>query len=164
MPTATSPREITWLLELIDQAFDHKAWHGPTLRGSVRALPAEVAALRPHPDRRNIAEHVLHTAYWKYAARRRILGEKRGSFRLKGSNWFPVAAPLSMAAWSEHLSLLADEHRLFRTTVAELPAPRLEDVTATGKYTTRALIMGVASHDLYHAGQIQLLKRLLSVS
>ena len=164
MPTVTSPGELAWLLELIDQAYDRKAWHGTNLRGSVRGIPADVASLRPHPDRHNIAEQVLHAAYWKYTARRRLRADKRGSFPIKGSNWFPVAAPLSAERWAEHLTLLDDEHRLFRATVAEFPAQRLVDSTGNSKYTFRALLMGVASHDLYHAGQIQLLKRLLSAT
>ena len=72
------------LLDLLDEAFDRKAWHGPNLWGAVRRLSEKEAAARPGPGRPSIHELVLHCAYWKYAVRRRLTGEKRGSFALEG--------------------------------------------------------------------------------
>ncbi len=154
--------EIGLLLELIDQAYDDRAWHGTNLRGSVRGLSAERAAWRPAEGRHNIWEIVMHTAYWKYAVTRRLLNEKRGSFPVKGSNWFARPAAIAEAEWRKDVSLLEAVHRRFRGTVAELEPESLPLSTARKTYTNKAVIYGVASHDLYHAGQIQLLKRLYS--
>ena len=82
------PNAIQILLALVDEAFDRQAWHGPTLRGSLRGVTPAQAQWRPAPGRHNIRELTVHAAYWKYAVRRRLNGEKRGSFALKGSNWF----------------------------------------------------------------------------
>jgi DinB superfamily len=160
MPADAPSPEIRLLLELIDRAYDRKSWHGPTLRGSVRGLTPDLALWRPQPARHNIVEQALHASYWKYAARRRLTGEKRGSFALKGSNWFPVSGPLTDAAWSDHVGLLDSEHKALRNAVASFPPARLDAPLGDGKYTCLGLILGIASHDLYHAGQIQLLKRL----
>src|SRR6185436_8272660 len=83
------------LLALLDQAYDRRSWHGTNLRGSIRGVSTEQAAWRPGPSRHNIWEIVVHAAYWKYAARRRLTGEARVSFPIKGSNWFerPESAP-----------------------------------------------------------------------
>ena len=70
------------LLRILDEAFDQRSWHGTNLRGSIRGLTPDAAAWRPAPGRHNIWELVVHAAYWKYAVRRRLLGEKRGSFPL----------------------------------------------------------------------------------
>ena len=139
------------LLASIDEAFNRRSWHGTNLRGSVRGLSFEDASWRPSPGRHNIYELTLHAAYWKYALRRRLRGEKRGSFAFKGSNWFPMPADASEASWREVVQLLDAEHRAVRSAIAGLKkiTPKL-----------RALITGLAAHDLYHAGQIQLLKRL----
>jgi hypothetical protein len=67
---------IQLLLELIDQSYNKKSWHGTNLRGSIRGLTAREALWRPSSSRHNIWEIVVHCAYWKYAVRRRILGEK----------------------------------------------------------------------------------------
>jgi uncharacterized damage-inducible protein DinB len=160
MKTTNTGVEIELLLELIDQAYDHHAWHGTNLRGSIRGLTAEQAAWRPAAGRHNIWEIVMHTAYWKYAVRRRLLDEKRGSFPIRGSNWFARPATASEAAWREDLALLQETHRSFRRAVAEFSPAALTLSTARKKFTNAAVIYGVASHDLYHAGQIQLLKRL----
>ena len=84
---------VAMLLDLLDEGYQRKSWHGPNLRGSIRRVTAGQAAWRPAAGRKCIAEIVVHAAYWKYTVRRRILNEKRGSFPLKGSNWFALAKP-----------------------------------------------------------------------
>ena len=144
------------VLALLDEAYEKKTWHGPNLRQSIKGVTAKQAAWRPGPGRHNIWEVMLHTAYWKYAVRRRIEGGKRGSFILKGSNFFPrpEAGKLSEAAWNNDRKLLEREHRSLRQTVAE--------VLPTGRGTKfLKQLYGVAFHDIYHAGQIRLLRRLM---
>ena len=98
---------------------------------------------------------MLRAAYWKYAARRRLTGEKRGSFVLPGSNFFerPQGDP-SEAAWKADIALLLNEHNELRQSISRLSAAS-QTVAKTAH-----LIRGVAAHDLYHAGQIRLLRRL----
>jgi uncharacterized damage-inducible protein DinB len=148
---------LTELLSMVDEAFDRKAWHGTTLLGSLRGLDSERAARRPGPDRHNIWELVVHAAYWKYTVRRRLTGEKRGSFPLAGSNWFE--RPSAGATFRADVRLLVDQHLALRATIAALPERALAE--RTGTITKDFLIRGIAAHDLYHAGQIQLLKRLV---
>lgn len=80
--------EIALLLLNIDEAYEKKAWHGSNLCGSIRGVTAEEASWRPASERHNIWEIVVHAAYWKYMVRRRILGEKRDFFSIKGNNWW----------------------------------------------------------------------------
>ena len=157
--TKRADGSIALLLEALDEAFDHRSWHGTNLRGSVRGLTAEQAAWRPSPGRHNIWEIVVHSAYWKYVVRRLLTGGRRGSFPVRGSNWF--TRPESDAVqWRRDLEMLADEHRQLRAAVAALAPARLNQPSLKKRYTYVQLIRGIAAHDLYHAGQIQLLKRL----
>ncbi len=149
------------LLNLIDEAYEKKTWHGPNLKGSLRGVTADDAAWRPAAERHNIWEITVHTAYWKYTVRRRLLDEKRGSFPLKGSNWFTLPLQMTGATWKEHLQPLDDVHRSMRDAIATLPASRLNERKPDSKNTNLAVISGIAYHDVYHAGQIQLLKRLM---
>src|SRR5688572_14491054 len=112
--------ELAMLLDCFDEGYERKAWHGPNLKGSIRGLSPQVAAWRPAPARHNIWEHVLHAAYWKYVVRRRLLGEKRGSFPLQGSNWFARPEVLSAAAWRADVALLDQMHRALRESLAAL--------------------------------------------
>jgi hypothetical protein len=144
-----SEQETKQLLTIIDQAYDRKSWHGTNLRGSIRRVSAEVAAWRPGKKRHNIWEIVVHAAYWKYVVRRRITGEPRGSFPLKGSNWFHRPEKLTEKAWKADVALLDEIHHSMRDAISDLSSP-------AGHFP---FISGVAAHDLYHAGQIQLLKR-----
>ena len=150
---------ITHLLRQLDHAYDRRSWHGTNLRGSLRGVTAAQAAWRPGPDRHNIRELTVHAAYWKYAVCRRLTGEARGSFPIEGSNWFPRSGG-DARAWREDLALLKEVHARLRAAVAALPASRLGQKAVGGATTHFDLVAGVIAHDLYHAGQIQLLKRL----
>jgi hypothetical protein len=139
------------LLSLLDEAFDKKSWHGPNLRNSLRGVSAQAAAWRPAPDLHNIWEYAVHAAYWKYVVRRRITSEKRGSFVLPGSNFFPRPVDPTEAAWKHDIEILVTMHQDLRFAVVHLEttSPKIEH-----------LIRGAAAHDLYHAGQIRLLRRM----
>ena len=159
--------QITDLVTMLHEAYAGPAWHGPCLRGSLRGVSHELAAWRPEPGRHNIWEIAVHAAYWKYAVRRRLLGEKRGSFGEKGSNWFERPAPGTMIAeevaakaWRRDLNLLARSHQDLLEAVRRLDDSGLDRHAAGSRQTPRRMIAGIAMHDVYHAGQIQLLKRL----
>src|SRR5687768_15951975 len=108
------------LLLQLDQAFDRRSWHGTNLRGSLRGISLKEAAWRPGSGRHNIWELAVHAGYWKYAVRRRLTGEGRGSFPLKGSNWFDRPDKPTIAAWNADLAMLGDMHRLLRQAVSSL--------------------------------------------
>jgi uncharacterized damage-inducible protein DinB len=152
--------EISLLLRIIDESYEKKAWHGPNLRGAIRGVDIKKAAWRPGPGRHNIWEIIVHAAYWKYTVRRRMLGEKRGSFPLKGSNWFVRPTTMTGEAWREDVSLLEDMHRTMRAAVADFSPKELQKIPRGSKVSNAAIIYGIVLHDVYHAGQIQLLKRL----
>jgi hypothetical protein len=158
LPKSRTAPEKELLLALLDEAFERKAWHGPNLRGSLRGVTAREAAWRPGPGRHNIRELALHAAYWKYAVRRMLTGERRGSFPETGSNWFPRPGAATAKAWRSDVAVLLDEHRKLRQAAAAVPAAALGKRVRGSKYSTAKLLYAIASHDLYHAGQIQLLK------
>ena len=153
--------EMQLLLRLLDEAYSRKTWHGANLKGSLRGLTARKAAWRPGPKRHNIWELAVHAAYWKYAGLRHLSRGKDIRFALEGSNWFPrpEGSP-GEAAWKADLRLLGDVHQELRRAVAALSDRDLERVPEGRKTRTIDIVLGLARHDIYHAGQIQLLKRL----
>lgn len=147
-----------FLLDNLDQAFDARSWHGTPLARSVRGVTVKHALWRPGPRRHNIWEIILHTAYWKYMVRRRLLRLSGETFPRPGSNWPRLGGALTPRALAEDIALLKQQHRLLREAVARFPASQLR--RRRGRWTALEQILGIAAHDLYHCGQIQLLKRL----
>jgi DinB superfamily len=144
------------ILALLEEGYAKKTWHGPNLSQSLKGITAKQAAWRPGPARHNIWEETLHAAYWKYVVRRKLEGGKRGSFVLQGSNFFPrpEKGKATEAAWRADRAILENEHRALIETIGKMLKSPLE------KKHLR-MVYGVAFHDVYHAGQIRLLRRLM---
>jgi DinB superfamily len=147
-------------LVLIDQAYNRQSWHGTNLRGSLRGVTPKEAAWRLAPGRHNIWEEIVHAAYWKYVVRRRLTGERRASFALEGSNWFARPDRPDPAAWKKDIALLDESHRALREVIANLSEASLKPARGGKRNKIAWHVSGIAAHDLYHAGQIQLLKSL----
>ena len=153
--------DIKTLLGMMDQAFTGPSWHGTALWGSVRGVRAEVAVRRPAPGRHNIWELTLHATYWKNAVRRRLTADAAVEFPRGTSEWPDMPSDPTDAAWKADRALLKREHDLLRAVVARFPAKDLAKKAWKSRYTNLVTIEGVAAHDLYHCGQIQLVKRLV---
>ncbi len=151
------------LLAAVEEAFRRRSWHGPNLSGAIRGVTPAEAAWRPGRGRHNIWELVVHAAYWKYAVRRSLTGGPRGGFPLEGSDFWERPSGRVSAAWKREwasdVRLLAEQHAQLVAAIQGFPAARWTR-RARGVFTYGAMVRGAAAHDLYHAGQIQLLKRL----
>jgi hypothetical protein len=143
------------LLTILEESYWKKAWHGPNLKQSIKGLTVEQAAWRPSPQRHNIWELTLHAAHWKCVARRRIEGGPRGSFAVPGHNFFPrpELGKESEAAWKADRALLEREHQALKLAVTKV-------LKRPSSPKALHMIYGVALHDVYHAGQVRLLRRL----
>lgn len=165
MPAPHDP--LNQLIDLIQRNYNGRAWQGATLRGVLRRVTPKDALTRPGPGRKCIWEHLLHAAYWKYIVRRRLA---RGpKFPRSPANWpkpsgRDIAAPeADLAAHLEaDLALLDLEHDLLiQAARAVRPASLQRPLTKGASVTPALLLSGIASHDVYHTGQIQLIRALI---
>jgi len=150
------------LVALLEEGFDKKAWHGPNLMGSLRGVGPAEARWSPGPGRPSIWALALHCAYWKHRVRQRITGE-RGRFPRDGRNFPTPPTPGDAASWREDLRLLRATHvsllEAIRGKAGVLGRP------GPGQKRTRAEhATGIAFHDVYHAGQIRLIRKLYAQS
>ncbi|HXG45655.1 MAG TPA: DinB family protein [Gemmatimonadales bacterium] len=150
------------LVSLIQPAPGRRSWHGgPTPLGALRGVTAEQAAWRPAPGRHSIWALALHLAYWKYAVRRILERRPRGGFPRRPANWPRPPAEATEADWARDVALLRDEHERLLAAARRI-SPRQLGRRPPGKrsWTRGELLTGIALHDAYHTGQIQMLKRL----
>ena len=158
MTTSTATiTESDRLADQLERSFRGGAWHGPALEETLAGVDATAAARRPLPDAHTIWEIALHAGAWMDVARRRIAGEPVGELSPE-LDW---AAPseLSESAWQATLARLEEAHSGLRSAVIELDDDRLEDPVAGSDPTVRGLLLGVLQHNVYHAGQIVMLKK-----
>ena len=162
MARTTPSGSIALLTEAIQPRPGRQGWHGgPTPVGAVRGVTAEMARWKPGPKRKSIWVLTLHIAYWKYAVRRLLEGSPRGAFSRPPSNWPAPPERADELGWAADVALLRAEHeQLARAASRVSPRWLNRRPPSSKRWTYGELIVGIAMHDAYHTGQIQLLKRL----
>jgi hypothetical protein len=154
--SSPSPESVL-IAEQLRRAFAGDAWHGPALLELLQDVDATTAAAKPLPEVHSIWELVLHVAVWDGAACRRLAGEK---FQPQGTANFPLVPNLiTEAAWRKAVTHAKRTHDVLVKTVAALPESRLRERVPGKKYDFYLMLHGVAQHELYHAGQIAILKK-----
>lgn len=155
-PTART--EIARLLDLLDRAWEGPSWHGPSVRESLAGVSAAAAAARPVATAHTIGELVLHMATWKRAVARRLGG--RPYVPPDAENFPPFAA----RDWRRAVATLRREHGRLRVALARLSPPALAKPAVPGSSFAYLQAHGAIHHDLWHAGQIVVLRRALERS
>lgn len=153
--------EIQRLTELLGWAVEGPAWHGPALRELLAGLPAETAAAHPIPGAHSIWELVLHATAWQEIVRQRLDGERTAGIA-DHESWPPAPEPTA-EAWRVTLDELDAGHRRLADRLAAFPAERLDQPVRGRSHSVAAMLYGLLTHHLYHAGQIALLKRAAGV-
>jgi uncharacterized damage-inducible protein DinB len=152
--------EIQRIVDQFDRAFEGNAWHGPAVRELLAGVSARQAAAKPPFGSHNIWEIVLHMTAWQDVVRRRVTGEVIVDLPTE-QDWPPVPNT-SDAAWREALEKLTQTKQNLRQTISQLPDPRLEEIISGKGYSVYFMLHGVIQHNLYHSGQIAILKKLTS--
>jgi uncharacterized damage-inducible protein DinB len=149
--------EIERVQDQLRRAYEGEAWHGPALRELLAGVTAEQAAERAIAGAHTIWEIVFHTAVWESVVRRRLEGEVLVT--LPPEQDWPAVRDTGPAAWKKALEELERGHQQLRQEIARLTENRLSEIVPGKGYTVYFMLHGVVQHDLYHAGQIALLKR-----
>ena len=152
-------KETARIADQLARAYSGKAWHGPSLKFLLRGLTAEQAAARPIANAHSIWELVLHISAWDRVACQRILGGKRTSLPPKEN--FPEVTDRSEAAWKKAVKELDREHGALIGAVQKFPDKKLDQKLGGGDHSFYITMHGAIQHDLYHAGQVAILKKLV---
>jgi hypothetical protein len=147
----------TLMERILDEGYGPGAWHGPDLKAAIADVTPSLALWRPAPGRHNIAEIVLHHAYCVRGVRGRLSPAAVEDFVLEGEDWFELGDEKRLA-WSKVTAVLDKEQKRLAAVVADVEAGRAESPLPSTERL--GLVLGVTCHAVYHAGQIQLLKRL----
>jgi uncharacterized damage-inducible protein DinB len=145
--------ETKRLASQLRRSYEGQAWHGPSLRELLDGVTAEQAAVKTISGAHSIWELVLHVTAWERAAISVMEGKKYET--LAGEkDWPPVTE-----TWQATLDDLESATRHLITSIREMPEEKLNESAGGAEYNFYFLLHGVVQHNLYHAGQIALLKR-----
>ena len=148
--------EVARIHDQLVRAYRGEAWHGAPVRDLVDGVNAEQAAHKILPHTHTIWEIVLHISAWQRAVLARLQG--REMQLTPDADWPPVPDPIE-PGWSAALAELEETHRRLADAVAALDDASLERVVPGKQYSVYFMLHGVIQHDLYHAGQIAVLRK-----
>jgi uncharacterized damage-inducible protein DinB len=146
--------EIERIVEQLRQVHEGEAWHGPSVREAVAGVTARGAAARPVGDFHSIRELVHHIRVTDEAVRGHVAGDEPA-----GLPAWPEEAPADSASWRRDLEQLAATQQALRDAVARFPEARLHENVPGNGHSYWYELLGILHHNLYHAGQIALLKK-----
>jgi uncharacterized damage-inducible protein DinB len=144
------------IADQLHRAYAGGAWHGPALGELLRGVSAKRASARPLRGAHTIWELVLHITAWKRAVHRRMQGK---ALSLSPAENFPPMPPATAANWKQALAALRTAQADLHRAVSALPDSRLRKGVPGKRYSLYFMLHGLVQHDLYHAGQIALLKK-----
>jgi hypothetical protein len=142
---------------ILNEGYGPGAWHGADLNAALADVTPALAFWRPAAGRHNIAEIALHHAYCARGVRGQIVGRPAEPFVLEGEDWFEVANEKTIS-WPKVRSTVETEQRLLGGLISDIEAGR--STSAVDEAERFKLVLGITCHAIYHAGQIQLIKRL----
>jgi hypothetical protein len=142
---------------VLNEGYGPGAWHGPDLKAALTDVLPAIAYRRPAMGRHNIAEIALHHAYCTRAVRAQISGRAAEPFVLKGEDWFDVADE-SGISWQKILDTVDTQQQGLGRLLSEIGTGTM--VSPIEESERFNLVLGITCHAVYHAGQIQLIKRL----
>ncbi len=148
--------EIERIVQQLKLAFEGGAWHGPGVLETLEGVTAKQAAAHPLAGVHSIWELVVHIAAWEDACRRRLGGNRA---ELSAAEDWPPITDTNDAAWAITKAALIEGHRKLRESIAFLTEARLDEPILQSMPSVYVTIHGVIQHDLYHAGQIAILRK-----
>ena len=148
------------IADLLDRAGGGDAWHGPSVATVFSTLTAAQAARRPIAGAHSIWELALHIAVWNRVVARRLAGETVEPS--PSEDWPSPDADADGEAWERTLADLRAARATLRAAILAFDERRLEDIVPGRDHTFYVMIHGVIQHDLYHAGQVALLRKALA--
>ena len=156
--------EVERIRDQYRRAFDVEAWHGPSVLPLLKDVTAEQAAARPIPGAHTIWELTQHIRAWEGACLRRLKGDPA---QLPDTEDWEALNDYSEASWEKTKQNLVDTHNKLLAAIAALDDARLDqpimdhpEIPFSNTYVT---LHGGVQHDIYHAGQIAILKKALGI-
>jgi uncharacterized damage-inducible protein DinB len=151
--------EVERLVQQLCASFEGEAWAGPSVREALNDVSVVTASQRAFRDGHTIWELVLHL----------ISNDRMICDRLAGSRFAsPTPAELwslqpypTDAGWQQSLCELETTHLMLRKAMAQVPDAQLAQKLPGRDHTWFDELNGCAQHNMYHAGQIVLLKKAL---
>ena len=149
--------EAARIADQLRSAFEGEAWHGPAVLELLADVDPSTAACASASRR---AQHLGTRSAYRGLGRGCQPAHCDGQGpHLNDAENFPPVKDKSRAAWKEAIALLKRAHNELVKTVAALPDSRLNERVPGKKYTVYVMLHGVTQHELYHAGQIAILKK-----
>lgn len=151
--------ELKRLEDQLAKAFTGEAWHGPSVLEAIAGISAEQAAAHPIADAHSIWELVLHLCGTYDLVLRRLRGD--GRQLSEEEDWPPLPAT-NAENWNASIAELKQLNEEIKQAVKDFPVERLDQpLVPEAPYTAYTQFIGITQHNLYHAGQILILKKAL---
>lgn len=155
MPEDHTLKEIDLVVEQLRTTFEGRAWHGPPFTVQLDGVDAGQAIAHPIEGRHSIWEIVNHATFWMEKTRKALEGEAMPD--IKGTEDWPSAGKTE-EEWAEAKAALRRTYEALVESVTSFDGTRLGETVPGRRYNFSAMLHGIVDHNVYHMGQIAILR------
>ena len=155
-------QETERMEKLLKRVYDGEPWHGPSVKDMLTGITPEMAAATPIPGAHSIWEIVLHMTCWKKVVNQRLFALLLVEPKPE-ENW-PIVPEINKSTWNRSLLEMDYAQRKLCESLLGLSDSRLGDRVPGKKYNNYFMLHGLIQHDLYHAGQMALMKKMVTAT
>ena len=143
---------------LYQSIYNGNPWLEVTLADTLAEITASQAYKKINPNLNTIWEIVNHLIQWRRTILSRVQGEVVNA---PDHNYFVPVLDSSEAAWEQSLQSLAKSQELWNAFFESFDDADFAKIYANNGHTYYEHLHGIIQHDVYHLGQIVILKKLL---
>lgn len=139
--------------------YDGEPWYGDPIVKILKGISAQQAAAYPIPGAHSIWEIVLHLISWRRFGIEKLKGNAAYDVEWDSKEEWPAIPEVTGGNWAQTLAALAKSQMQILELLDAVEAEALERQVPPRTYSLHFLLQGIIQHDLYHAGQISMLKK-----
>lgn len=152
--------ETKHIKDALRRLYEGEVWHGPSIKEILIDITPEQAVKRLTPKSKNIAEYLIHITNWRTFALEKLTGGDTFDIILNSEADWSVVNEITKDKWEEIQEAYEESQKEILEVLETYTDRKLENIVPGRKYSFYTLLYGVIHHDIYHSGQMMLLKRL----
>jgi uncharacterized damage-inducible protein DinB len=154
-------QETNRIIKALEGNIYGKPWFGNNLQQQLEGIDSKKATIIPIGLNHSIAEILTHMMAWRQFVIEKLNGNVEYEVWETDLDWVKISN-LDIVGWDNILTQLADNQAILIETINKKAEELLDVKVDSRQYNFRLMLNGIIHHDIYHIGQISIIRMLVN--